>query len=178
MENFEEILKRQLDTPASYTGTDENGNRVRKQITPMEAMVKSVVNNAMKGDISSIQFVRMLTRESNTQDAQKARQRHTERLESVQNSIREYLERNEAYDRQDEEIKPVAEIELLLQDLDDIVNGPDFQIYTTDYKNGHQTVSPVIALRDKQRELFQQQLEKLRTEGHNRVKQRKTSFRL
>ena len=36
-------------------------------------------------------------------------------------------------------------------------------------KTGHQTVSPIIALRDKQRDLFQAQLQKLRDEALQRI---------
>ena len=62
---------------------------------------------------------------------------------------------------------------IALQKLNDLMAEPDFQMVATDIKTGHQTVSPVIALRDKQRDLFQQQLAKLREEALRRSITRK-----
>ena len=178
MQNFEEILNAELETPATYNVLDEHGNKIKKQISPIEAMVKSVVNNAMKGDLSSIQFVRMLTREYNKEDEQAAKERHAKRIKETEDAIKKELGEHHAYCNQNSEINVVAEIKLLLEDLDEIINSSDFQIFTTDYKNGHQNISPVITLRDKQREIFQQQLDKLRTDGINRNRQMKTRFNL
>jgi hypothetical protein len=63
----------------------------------------------------------------------------------------------------------VAEIKVFTDELTEMMTAPDFQAVSTDMKTGHQTVSPIIALRDKQRDLFQAQLQKLRDEALQRM---------
>ncbi len=167
MQKFDEILKRELQKPVAL----KNGNGMT--IDPMEAMVKSVLSNAMKGDLSAISFVRMLTRDSDPEKEMEAQQRHRQRLKEITDGMVAQLESEKIYIGQRMEVEEVAEIKILLEDLNNIISSPDFQPVTTDMKSGHQSVSPVIALRDKQRELFQQQFAKLRDESMRRIFARK-----
>lgn len=169
MQSFDELLKAELARPATYNAKDERGNAIKKQIQPMEAMVKSVVNNAMKGDLASIAFIQNMTKDSDPQREQEARQRHLERVDSIADKLTVMLKNERNYDGQDVEIRDVAEIKAFVDELTDMMAAPDFQAVTTDMKTGKQTVSPVIALRDKQRELFQAQLEKLRQDAMSRA---------
>jgi len=57
----------------------------------------------------------------------------------------------------------------MVEKLTDIINAPDFQAMTTDPRTGKQSVSPVIQMRDKQRETFQTQLDKLRQNAMQRA---------
>lgn len=51
---FEEILREKMQQPVTVKGKDVS-------IMPTEAMVMSVMNNAMKGEIGAILFIRALT---------------------------------------------------------------------------------------------------------------------
>ncbi len=66
MKTFEEILKEKMTETVAVKGTTE-------RVLPMEAMVMSVMNAAMKGDIGAILFIRSLTeqRESGNAEEQK-----------------------------------------------------------------------------------------------------------
>jgi hypothetical protein len=55
-----------------------------------------------------------------------------------------------------------------VKDLDYQIMRVDFQPVITDPKTGKQTVSPLIQLRDSQRELFDKQLAKLRHDAISR----------
>lgn len=165
MQSFDELLKAELAKPA----TMKSGGT----IAPMEAMVKSVVNNAMKGDLASIAFIQNMTKDSDPEKEKEARQQHSERVDAVVKQLTAQLEGEKAYDGQDLEIRDVAEIKVFAEELTQMMAAPDFQAVSTDMKTGKQTVSPVIALRDKQRELWQQQLAKLRQEALQRIITRK-----
>lgn len=52
--SFEEILREQLAKPAPIKGGDGT-------IMPMQAMVMAVMNNAMKGDLGAILFIKGMT---------------------------------------------------------------------------------------------------------------------
>ena len=87
--------------------------------------------------------------------------------------IRQKFDQEGLFDGQSIEIRMVAEIKVFTDELTEMMTAPDFQAVSTDMKTGHQTVSPIIALRDKQRDLFQQQLAKLREEALRRSITRK-----
>ena len=167
MKTFDDILRTELQKPVAL----KNGNGAT--IEPMEAMVKSVLNNAMKGDLAAIAFVRTLTASSDPERERQAQERHQARLAEITGDIIAQLKAERAYDGQDTEIRLVAETAVLVEKLNDLMAEPDFQMVATDIKTGHQTVSPVTALRDKQRDLFQQQLAKLREEALRRSITRK-----
>lgn len=167
MQKFDEILKRELEKPIVL----KNANGAT--IEPMEAMVKSILNNAMKGDLASISFIRMMTKDNDPDKAKEASERHKKRLQEITDNLVKQLKDEHAYDGQDTEIMMVAETALLVEKLNDLMAAPDFQVITTDIKTGHQTVSPIIALRDKQRETFQQLLAKLREDAMRRIITRK-----
>ena len=167
MKRFDEILRQELSKPVAL----KNGNGAT--IEPMEAMVKSVLNNAMKGDLSAIAFIRMLTTDTDPEKERQTQERHRQRLEDITQRLTRQLRDEHAYDGQDTEIMMVAETALLVEKLNDLMAAPDFQVITTDIKTGHQTVSPIIALRDKQRETFQQLLAKLREDAMRRIITRK-----
>ena len=161
MQTFDELLRAELSKPAQM----KSGGTIQ----PMEAMVKSVVNNAMKGDLASIAFIRNMTKDANPEADRQARERHQERVEKVACDIGQKLGQEGLFDGQSIEIRMVAEIKVFTDELTEMMTATDFQAVSTDMKTGHQTVSPIIALRDKQRDLFQAQLQKLRNEALNRI---------
>ena len=63
-ETFEEYLLKQLDTPvilkSGETAVDAMGNPLTKE----QAIATNLINNAMKGDIKSIQYINLLKQQS------------------------------------------------------------------------------------------------------------------
>jgi hypothetical protein len=165
MQSFDKLLREELARPATMKG----GGTIK----PMEAMVKSVVNNAMKGDLASIAFIRNMTKEADPESERQAREHHKALVDDVQDEIVRKLDGEGLFDGQYTEVRMVAEIKVFTDELTQMMTAPDFQAVSTDMKTGHQTVSPIIALRDKQRDLFQQQLAKLRQEAMQRKITRK-----
>lgn len=78
MQTFEELLQAEMATP--ITVTDKKTQQTHEMM-PLRAMVIAVKNNAMKGDLSSINFIRLLTgsaqrEETEEQAAERTRLRH------------------------------------------------------------------------------------------------------
>ena len=59
MQTFEEILQQEMAQPVRIKGSDAT-------VTPQQAMIKSVMANAMKGDLSAILFLKQMTRPAET----------------------------------------------------------------------------------------------------------------
>ena len=160
MATFEEILKEKLNK----TVTAKNG----QEITPMEAMVNAVMNNAMKGDIASITFIQNLTRVIDTEEEEKNKGAIQLRHDLKFEELKDQLKSQGLYDGQDAELNMLVDKYLFVKDLDYQIMRVDFQPVITDPKTGKQTVSPLIQLRDTQRELFDKQLAKMRNDAISR----------
>lgn len=163
MQNFDDILRAELEKRLPVRGKEG------QTIEPMEAMVRSLMKKAVDGDIASIAFIRNMTRTSDPVAEAAAQARHTERVATVAGTLTEQLKNEGAWDGQSTELEQLAETVVLIEQINEMMAAPDFQLVTTDARTGHQAVSPLIALRDKQRDMFQQQLNKLRQEAINRI---------
>lgn len=165
MRNFDDFLRDELDKPVTL----RKEGQVVGHISPMEAAAKSLVAKASQGDLSAISFIRQMTRTTNPDQETKAKAEYDLQIAEVSEKIKSQLEKDKLYDGQDLEIRSVSEIAVTLNKLSEIMSHPDFQLVATDIKTGHQTISPVIQLRDKQRDLFQQQIQKLRDDALRRI---------
>ena len=168
MSTFDEILKEKLQTPVPVKG-DKTG----KTIDPTEAMVNALMANAMKGDIASIAFIRNMTQTADPEKDEKAQDEHFHTVRDYAEKLRQQLINEKAWDGQTTELVMVAETAAFIDELSQRIAAADFQPVTTDLRTGKQTVSPLIQLRDQQRELFDKQLAKLRQEGISRQITRK-----
>ena len=83
---FEEILREKMSQPVAIKGKDAT-------VMPSEAMVMAVMNNAMKGDIGAILFIRNLTdRRNDENDEYRAQQQ--QHLKNTIDELRNELEGN------------------------------------------------------------------------------------
>lgn len=162
MSTFDEILKKELEKPVSLK------NQPGVTIDPMEAMVKSLMTNAMKGDIASIAFIRNMTQATDPEKDKESKDKHFERVSRYAKELQQKLMDEKAWDGQHTELTMLAETAALFNELSQRIAAADFQPVTTDPRTGKQTVSPLIQLRDQQRELFDKQFAKLRQEARNR----------
>ena len=162
MKSFDEILKEKLQAKVPVKGKEG------KTIDPTEAMVNALMANAMKGDIASISFIRNMTQTVDPEKEKKASEAHDLIVTLKAETITDQLKKENAYDGQDTEIKMLAEKATFLVGLDAQIARADFEPVITDPRTGKQTVSPLIQLRDSQRELFDKQFAKLRQDAINR----------
>lgn len=167
MSTFDEILKEKLQTQVPVKGKEG------VKIDPMEAMVNALMANAMKGDIASISFIRNMTNTTDPIKEIEAQQAYTLYVAQVADRLKHQLMEEKAWDGQQTEVEMLADTAIMVEKLSRATAKPDFQAVITDPRTGKQTVSPLIALRDNQRELFDKQLAKLRREAINRMMVRK-----
>lgn len=165
MDNLKDILREECEKPVQFPSG--------VVLSPIQVMVRSVKNNAMKGDLASIAFIDMMTRNADPVEEARQREEHSVRVRELQAQLTEQLKGEGAYDGQDLEIAQVAEIAETLERLNSMISAPGFQMVITDFKSGRQTISPAIALRDKYRELFQKEMQKLRDDAAFRALRRK-----
>ena len=167
MSTFDEILKKKLQTEVPVKGKEG------QTIEPMEAMVNALMANAMKGDIASISFIRNMTKVADPVEESEAQSKYTRYVADIADRLKHQLMEENAWDGQQTELEMLADTAILVEKLSRQMASPDFQEVITDPRTGKQTVSPLIALRDSQRELFDKQLAKLRREAINRMMVRK-----
>lgn len=160
--SFEEILQKELNKPVALK------NQPGVYMEPMEAMVKSLMNNAMKGDIASIAFIQNMTKTHDAEAEQKQREEHEQRLNKKCEELKSMLVGEGNYFNQDEEVKQLAEISLLIDKLSYIIAAPDFQEVMTDARTGKMQISPVITLRDQQKDRFDKLLNNIRVDALKR----------
>ena len=169
MESFEDLLRARLAAPIKdKTGRVIINQDTQQAMTAMEAMVMSVVNNAMKGDIASIAFIRNFTKQPDATDQLKAQ----EDLKAITESLKHQLQGEKLSDGQDAEIAMLAETQLLINKLTEQMHQADYEPTITEYRRDGSTqtiINPLTKLRDEQQDRFRAQLDKLRKDALNRI---------
>lgn len=177
MKSFDDLIKERLSQPVR----DKAGNLLTSKetgevITPMEAMVMSVVNEAMKGSIQHIAFIRNIQRNDNT-DNEAAKQMHEDRRYSLIQQLRDELNTDglSAF-VQEYELEMIAEQRMLVDTLNEQISCPDFQPLISEYTAGGQmkmVLNPIVSLRDAQQKKLQQDIKEMRMEA--KIKSRRKS---
>ena len=99
-QSFEEILREKMSQPVTVKGRDQ-------QIMPMEAMVLSVMNDAMKGSIQAIAFIRSIT-EGKATDSEAEREERAKRLNEEVARLQEELKAAQLPIEETEELRLLA----------------------------------------------------------------------
>ena len=171
MQSFEDLLKARLADPVK----DKTGRAIVNNdgtlMTPMEAMVMSVVNSAMKGDIASIAFIRNMTKATDPEAESQHRQRMAQRTDELEAALRSQFQNEGLYDGQDTELRQLAETALLVEQLTEEMRADDFHATLAEYRRDGSTattVNPLITLRDQQANRFQELIDKMRQDAVKR----------
>lgn len=172
MKSFDEILKAKLADPVR----NKQGNVLRNErgeiMTAQEAMVMSIVNNAMKGDIAAISIVRNITREARQDSKGDSR---TEAVEQFAEGIKQRLHGENLYDGQDDDIRLLAETRYMVDVLSRQTMAPDFEPVVVEYSRDGAVKSkpnPIIEMRDTQEQKYKADLETLRQKAQARKKEK------
>ena len=167
MQSFDELLQKELTKPMELK---QNGVKVG-QITPLEAMVKSIVTKAGKGDIAAINVVRNMTRKPTQDDADE-----TARREAVVNAYEQQLtaqfKGEKVYDGQDNELRMLAESRYMVDVLARRIQQADFEPLITEYTQSggtKQSRNPIIDMHKEAKKQFDADLSRLRQEAIQRI---------
>ena len=106
MQDLESLIKQRLSKPVKNSSGATLLNDEGQPLTALDAMVMSVVNNAMKGDIASLLFVQNITRSRTADDEYFSQQQKL--LKEKKEYIKTQLDAEGLYINQDEEIERVA----------------------------------------------------------------------
>lgn len=172
-EDFNTILRKRLSAPVR----DKQGNVLLNQetnsyMTALDAMVMSVVNNAMKGDIASIAFIRNVTKNDSQQEDEELVRQREEQCKRMRLQLTEQLKNEGFYDGQDFEIGMLADTAILIEELNQQIRRPDFSATISEYTsigNTKTVVNPILIMRDQQQDKFRQQIDKIRKDARERI---------
>lgn len=170
-ESFDELLQEELSRPIELK---QNGHVVAR-ITPLAAMVKSLVTKAGKGDMAAISVISNFTRPTTEADKDRERLRR-EQTDKFYESLKRQFERENLYDGQDEELRILAETRYMLDLLSQRTQTADFEPLVTEYtpQGGTRTTkNPLIDMQKEVKKQFETDLARLRKEAMQRVITRK-----
>lgn len=152
----------------------QNGVKVG-EITPLEAMVKSIVTKAGKGDIAAINVVRNMTRRPTKEDTDETSRRE-ERVATYEQQLTEQFKGEKIFDGQAQEIRMLAEARYMVDVLARKMQQADFEPLITEYtQNGgtRQTRNPLLDMHKEAKKQFDADLQRLRQEAMQRTITRK-----
>lgn len=176
MQDFNELLKARVVAPLK----DKQGNPIvnketGEHLTAMEAMVMSVVNKAIQGDIASIAFIQNSTKTVNPEEDKARRKEAEARKAEIIADLTIQLKGENLYDGQIQEIEMLAETFYLVEQLTAQMQAADFTATRDEFNKDGSTkivVNPIIKLRDDQQDRFREQFSQLRRDA--RMRQQRT----
>ena len=128
---FETILREKMAVPVAVKGKDAT-------VLPMEAMVLSVMNLGMKGDIAAVQFIRAITEQHDSDDDIRQREQAAHKLADTESELLAELHADGL-----DVPENMAELELIarqlvtLRRIADIMDGPAHRdVIITPQRNG------------------------------------------
>ena len=128
---FETILREKMDVPVVVKGKDAT-------VLPMEAMVLSVMNLGMKGDIAAVQFIRAITEQHDTDDDIRQREQAAHKLADTERELLAELHADGLDVPQNmAELELIARQLVTLRRIADIMDGPAHRdVIITPQRNG------------------------------------------
>jgi negative regulator of genetic competence, sporulation and motility len=167
MQSFDELLQMELTKPMELK---QNGVKVG-QITPLEAMVKSIVTKAGKGDIAAINVVRNMTRKPTQDDADETARREAA-VNAYEQQLTAQFKGEKVYDGQDNELRMLAESRYMVDVLARRIQQADFEPLITEYTQSggtKQSRNPIIDMHKEAKKQFDADLSRLRQEAIQRI---------
>ena len=128
---FETILREKMAVPVAVKGKDAT-------VLPMEAMVLSVMNLGMKGDIAAVQFIRAITEQHDTDDDIRQREQAAHKLADTESELLAELHADGLDVHQNmAELELIARQLVTLRRIADIMDGPAHRdVIITPQRNG------------------------------------------
>ena len=167
MQSFDELLQQELTKPMELK---QNGVKVG-QITPLEAMVKSIVTKAGKGDIAAINVVRNMTHKPTQDDADETARREAA-VNAYEQQLTAQFKGEKVYDGQDNELRMLAESRYMVDVLARRIQQADFEPLITEYTQSggtKQSRNPIIDMHKEAKKQFDADLSRLRQEAIQRI---------
>lgn len=137
-----------------------------------QAIAMSVTQLAMKGEISSVSFIRNLTRQSDPEATAQRKQQAEALLRETTDRLRRELEADGLWCGQDVELEQLAQNHVIIDRLNQLMQADDYEDIITELKKDGTVsthINPLIAIRDRAQKQFLQDWKQLRLEALQRI---------
>lgn len=181
MKTIEEILQERLAAPVRQKSGAILTNDQGEPLLPLEAMIMSVMTNAMRGDIAAIAFIQNLTKKQAPDDPAWRAYQQQQLIENIAD-IKAQLDADHIYEPStDVEIDRLANSLLIIQRLEAKMRESGHEDITTETnRSGQQSarLSIIDDLRNKLLKQFNADLRQLRQDAQNRFIMRRQNERV
>lgn len=181
MKTIEEILQERLAAPVRQKSGAILTNDQGEPLLPLEAMIMSVMTNAMRGDIAAIAFIQNLTKKQAPDDPAWRDSQQQQLIDNISH-IKAQLDADHIYEPStDVEIDRLANSLLIIQRLEAKMREPGHEDVTIETnRSGQQSarLSIIDDLRNKLLKQFNADLRQLRQDAQNRFIMRRQNERL
>lgn len=165
-------LQKDVRLKGGQVAVDENNNPLKV----FDAIAKSIINNAMKGDIAAVNFVMNLTRKPSADDDKQRAEDAAQRLAAQMQRMKESLEAEGLWMEQIIELEQLAQDYLILEDLNKQMQRADYQDALQEFrKDGTVTfkINPIHEWRDKYKKQYLADWAALRMDAQRRKAMRR-----
>lgn len=135
------------------------------------AIAKSIVNNAMKGDVVAATYLRNLTKKTDAAADEQRQKEARERLNNQIEKMRKELEQQKLYFGQDIELEQIAQNWLIIENLNRQMQQEGYEDMITEMKKDgtmQMKINPLHEWRDKYQKQFLNDWRELRLEALRR----------
>lgn len=171
--NLEEALLSELQKDVKLKGGQtaidaETGEPMKV----FDAIAKSLVNNAMKGDIAAVNYIRNLTRQVDAEAETKRQAEAEKRVAAHMAEMRKELETDGLWIGQTLEVEQLAQDLLVIDNLNAQMNAEGYSDTLQEFKKDGSVVvriNPIHEWRDKYKKQFLSDWKELRLDSQRRI---------
>lgn len=160
-------LQKDVKLKGGQIATDENGNPLKA----FDAIAKSIMNNAMKGDIAAVNFIRNITKQSNPEADEQRRAAAEQALAEQTARLQHELENEGLWIGQQIEIEQLAQNWLIIESLNTQMQAADYTDIIQEMKKDGSVsirINPLHEWRDRYQKQFLNDWKELRLDAQRR----------
>lgn len=169
--SLEDALKAELQKDVKLKGGQVAVGEDGRPLKAFDAIAKSIMNNAMKGDIAAVNFIRNMTKTRNDEQDEQHAEQQRKRLADATAQLRAELEHEELWIGQQTELEQLAQNLIIIDNLNAQMLTADYQDVLQEMKkDGTMTlrINPLHEWRDKYQKQFLADWKELRIDAQRR----------
>lgn len=170
--SLEDALKAELQKDVKLKGgqvaVDEDG----RPLKAFDAIAKSIMNNAMKGDIAAVNFIRNLTKQGDADADRQRVEEHRRRVQEACTKIINELKTEGLWLGQQVEVEQLAENWLIIDRLNEQMLHSDYRDIIQEMRKDGSVqirINPIHEWRDKYQKQFLSDMAQLRDDAQSRT---------
>lgn len=172
-EAFAHELAKDVKLKGGGTAIDPDTGQPLK---PAKAIAMSIMQQALKGDIAAVSFIRNFLRQTDPQEAEQRKREAADKLAATTQTLRAELERDNLWTGQVVELEQLAQDHCVIDRLNQQMQADDYQdILTEMKKDGTMTVRthPLLDIRNKLQKQWQADWQAHRQEAFRRIQMKR-----